>query len=116
MRLAAPLPRGSAARGEQEKHILGSIAAGERRAMSRLSESRPLCERCVRPPSVCVCDVLPASPIATRTSVLVLQHPNEFRRKHFSTTPLLPLSLSNVRVKVGSVSYTHLTLPTIYSV
>jgi DTW domain-containing protein YfiP len=32
---------------------------------------------------------------------LVLQHPNERKRKTMSTVPLLPLTLANVEVKVG---------------
>ena len=37
------------------------------------------------------------------TNIIVLQHPNEFRKKHTSTTPLLKLVLGNenVQIKVG---------------
>uniref|UniRef100_A0A7S4EHS0 tRNA-uridine aminocarboxypropyltransferase n=1 Tax=Pseudo-nitzschia australis TaxID=44445 RepID=A0A7S4EHS0_9STRA len=39
----------------------------------------------------------------SRSRIVVLQHPNEFRKKHTSTVPLLKLVLGpeNVRVKVG---------------
>jgi len=50
---------------------------------------------------VCVCAALPPRPLATSTHVLVLQHPNERRRKTVSTVKLLPLCLEHVTVKVG---------------
>ena len=76
---------------QQQQQISRSIKASERRAKVRTVNARPTCPRCARPPSVCVCDALPARAIATKTKLLVLQHPNEFRRRHFSTVPLLPL-------------------------
>ena len=41
--------------------------------------------------------------LMTRSQIVVLQHPNEFRKKHTSTVPLLKLVLGpeNLRVKVG---------------
>jgi DTW domain-containing protein YfiP/GNAT superfamily N-acetyltransferase len=38
-----------------------------------------------------------------RTKVIVLQHPNEFRKKHTSTVPLLKMVLGdeNIKIKVG---------------
>lgn len=62
---------------------------------------RPMCGRCMRPPVICVCEALPDQPIRTnRTSLLVLQHPAE-ARKRMSTTPLLPLCLEDCEVVVG---------------
>uniref|UniRef100_A0A6U3QH46 tRNA-uridine aminocarboxypropyltransferase n=1 Tax=Ditylum brightwellii TaxID=49249 RepID=A0A6U3QH46_9STRA len=83
--------------------IASSIAKGHRRERERTSTPRLLCAACSRPPSVCLCDSLPSSSlIQTETHVLILQHPNEFRkRKHFSTVPLIKLVLQNVVVKVG---------------
>ena len=72
-----------------------------RRATGRVSEPRQTCSRCARPPLVCVCSALPSAPLDTATQILVLQHPNERKRKTISTVPLLPLTLSNVAVKVG---------------
>jgi len=72
-----------------------------RRAAGRASEPRNVCSRCARPPLVCVCSALPFEPLETATQVLVLQHPNERKRKTISTVPLLPLTLANVVVKVG---------------
>jgi DTW domain-containing protein YfiP len=90
-------------------HLQGNIAAlastakAERRELERQRKSAPreVCERCKRPPVLCVCAALPDELIATATNVLVLQHPNEFRKKTFSTTPLLPLVLQNVQIRVG---------------
>ena len=102
------------------KHKIASSAAkSERRAEERSAHARPLCTGCNRPPSLCVCDALPAldgRPAGTgtdiqsgeryklstrRTDILILQHPNEFRKRHFSTVPLISLVLHNVTVKVG---------------
>ena len=97
---------------QQQQQISRSIKASERRAKVRTVNARPTCPRCARPPSVCVCDALPARAIATKTKLLVLQHPNEFRRRHFSTVPLLPLCLESVEIKVG-YSFDAATIPAI---
>ncbi len=55
----------------------------------------------MRPPSLCICSVLPKERLVTKTDVLILQHPNERRKKNLSTVPLLKLVLENVSVKVG---------------
>ena len=103
--------------------IANSIAKGERRARERNNKSlREVCPGCSRPFNLCICDVLnewngssgsssssnitTATPISERmvhTRLLVLQHPNEFRKKHTSTVPLLKLLLGeeNVKIKVG---------------
>ena len=55
---------------------------------------RALCNRCHRPPKVCVCSVLSSElPIRTRTRVIILQHPREFKRKTVGTVPLVNLIL-----------------------
>jgi len=92
----APLGEGDAA-----KHAARSAAASVRREVVRTQTPRATCDTCHRPPAVCVCAALPAAPIKTETSLLVLQHPNEFRRRHFSTTPLLPLCVDRCAVRVG---------------
>jgi DTW domain-containing protein YfiP len=81
--------------------IASSEAKGERRRKERASVSREICSNCNRPPILCVCDALPQQKIETKTHVLVLQHPNEFKRKSLSTVPLMPLVLQNCIVKVG---------------
>jgi DTW domain-containing protein YfiP/GNAT superfamily N-acetyltransferase len=88
--------------------ITNSIAKGERRARERSHRKlREVCSGCSRPFNLCLCDAL-ANETATNnwiqsSRVIVLQHPNEFRKKHTSTVPLLKLVLGNdnVRVKVG---------------
>jgi DTW domain-containing protein YfiP len=62
---------------------------------------RVLCERCLRPDTVCLCEGLPSQRIATNTHILVLQHPNEFKKKTISTVPLMPLVLEDITVRVG---------------
>jgi DTW domain-containing protein YfiP/GNAT superfamily N-acetyltransferase len=79
--------------------IASSITKGERRKEERQSKTRSLCEGCQRPPAICVCEALPLQKLATKTDVLVLQHPNEFRKKTFSTVPLMSLVLENMHFK-----------------
>lgn len=86
-----------------KQKIAGSVAKGERRAFERsFRQRRDLCGRCQRPLVQCVCEYLPKNKIRTKnTDVLILQHPTEFRRKTFSTVPLIPLVLENVQICVG---------------
>jgi DTW domain-containing protein YfiP len=68
------------------------------------SSKRPMCQRCQRPtPNACICDALPLHRIQLhRTRILVLQHPQESRRKNRSL-PILQLTLheDNLHVLVG---------------
>ena len=73
----------------------------EKRKNERAAVSRPTCPRCVRPQALCVCRALPDKKIITDTHVWILQHPNEFRKRNWSTVPLLKMLLENVTVKVG---------------
>ena len=81
------------------------LSKEERRRQSRyLSNCRETCPLCRRPPSSCVCAALPPNgrKIALpHVDILILQHPSEFRRKHVSTVPLIPLVLENVKISVG---------------
>ena len=81
------------------------LSKEERRRQSRnLSNVRETCPLCRRPPSSCVCAALPPNgrKIALpHVDILILQHPSEFRRKHVSTVPLIPLVLENVKIRVG---------------
>ena len=81
--------------------IASSVAKTERREEERSRVARETCSRCYRPPTLCVCQSLPAKPIRTSTHVLILQHPRERRRKSLSTTPLVNLVLEKCTVKVG---------------
>ena len=82
-----------------------ALSKEKRRQQSRsLSNARAICPSCHRPPSSCVCAVLPPNgeKIALpHVDVLILQHPTEFRRKHVSTVPLIPLVLDGVKINVG---------------
>ncbi|KAL7528496.1 hypothetical protein ACHAXR_002476 [Thalassiosira sp. AJA248-18] len=81
--------------------IASSVAKTERRIRERSRVGREICDRCNRPPPLCVCQSLPEKLIDTSTSVLILQHPRERRRKSLSTVPLMPLCLKKCTVKVG---------------
>ena len=81
--------------------IASSVAKTERRELERSRVGREICTRCIRPPELCVCESLPEKLVETSTSVLILQHPNERRRKSLSTVPLMPLCLEKCTVKVG---------------
>lgn len=87
--------------------IASSVAKGERRANERSAQSRSLCSGCSRPSSLCICSALPRSNgvfkrlSTANTDILILQHKSEFRRKNFSTVPLIKLVLEDVTVKVG---------------
>lgn len=58
------------------------------------------CPRCRRPPRVCYCSALPAKPLATtNTHVLILQHQHEKRHRNaISSVPVLAHVLENVTV------------------
>jgi DTW domain-containing protein YfiP len=78
-----------------------SVAKSERRLREKSMNQRVLCEGCLRPDTVCLCEGLPSQRIATDTHILVLQHPNEFKKKTISTVPLMPLVLEHITVRVG---------------
>jgi DTW domain-containing protein YfiP len=59
---------------------------------------RALCTRCLRPPKVCVCALLPR--LAPRTKVLILQHPKE-HRVAIGTARMAARALEGSRVVVG---------------
>jgi DTW domain-containing protein YfiP/GNAT superfamily N-acetyltransferase len=98
--------------------IANSIAKGERRARERGHlKLREVCTGCSRPFNLCLCEVLNqlnnnnssnneataatnASDWMVHSRVIVLQHPNEFRKKHTSTVPLLKLVLGDKKVKM----------------
>lgn len=81
--------------------IANGIAREERRKLEREKSQRKLCEGCQRPPVLCLCEALPSQKFDSNTTILILQHPNEFRKKTFSTVPLISLVMKNVHVKVG---------------
>lgn len=56
------------------------------------------CEKCGKPPAICVCDRI--VPLPTKTRVLILQHPQE-DDVALGTARLLSLSLPNATLRVG---------------
>ena len=107
-----PLPRppnlvhasgGGATSSESANGDMGNLSKEERRQQSRnWNDARATCPQCQRPPSSCVCAALPSKGKITlpHVDILILQHPSEFRRKHVSTVPLIPLVLDNVKISV----------------
>lgn len=59
---------------------------------------RPICARCTRPLSRCLCALLPH--LSSRTRVLILQHPSEVRHA-LNTARLAALGLVNAQLQVG---------------
>jgi DTW domain-containing protein YfiP len=60
---------------------------------------RAVCYRCRRPAVTCVCSAI--SPIATRTRLVFLTHPKEYRKVRVATGRLAHLSLERSEVLVG---------------
>jgi DTW domain-containing protein YfiP len=60
--------------------------------------SRPQCPRCQRPESHCLCPLIPH--LASRTRVLLLQHPSEVNHA-LNTARLAALGLENAELWVG---------------
>ena len=99
-------------RAHMRAKIAHSVAKGERRAGERVAQARAVCSSCQRPPTLCLCDVLPPAneKYSTRTQLLILQHPNERRKKNLSTVPLLKLVLEDVQV-IGGYTFEPDALP-----
>src|SRR3989338_741793 len=62
--------------------------------------SRPIGARCPRPPSHCLCGLIPL--LDSRTRVLILQHPSEVEHA-LNTARLAALGLANGELRVGEV-------------
>lgn len=58
---------------------------------------RPTCYSCFRPKSHCVCGTV--SPIEAHCNLLILQHPNEWRK--YSTAKLVTKTIVNARTLRG---------------
>jgi len=61
---------------------------------------RPFCYRCRRPAVTCVCSAI--SRIATRTHLVFLTHPKEYRKVRVGTGRLAHLSLKRSEILVGT--------------
>lgn len=61
---------------------------------------RPQCARCQRPESHCLCSLIPS--LASKTSVLILQHPSETGHA-LNTARLAALGLLNAQLHIGEV-------------
>jgi len=73
------------------------------KSVSCSTSPRECCPRCKRPNVVCICHALPDQSIDCGTSILILQHPREAKkRKRTSTVPLIGLSIQNVAICVGT--------------
>jgi DTW domain-containing protein len=61
-------------------------------------EEPKLCRRCLKPPSLCVCDLIET--LSHRTEVLILQHPQE-PKEYLGTARLVETALQQATVKTG---------------
>jgi len=75
-------------------------AEEERESLSEQRRRRATCTRCGRPQKHCLCASLPAQPLSSRGTIIVLQHPAEQKRT-LATVPLLALCVQNVHVVRG---------------
>lgn len=57
-----------------------------------------LCQRCEKPPALCICDRV--EPVQTQLRVVVLQHPQE-DEETLGTAKLVTLTLPNSEIRVG---------------
>lgn len=65
-----------------------------------VTEARPTCYSCLRPTAHCVCGYIPS--FAAHTNLLLLQHPNEWR-KYYSTARLVKQSITNASLTRGVI-------------
>ncbi len=61
--------------------------------------SREYCPRCRRPRAACLCPAEP--PMATRSRIVLLTHPKEYRRQKTGTGRLAVLNLANCEIRPG---------------
>ncbi|KAH6937557.1 hypothetical protein HPB50_001710 [Hyalomma asiaticum] len=80
------------AMSEDETEVFGHLG----QILADPPPKRELCNKCRRPPSVCWCCSLPATPVAISSKVYILQHPGEVKR-NLSTAPMLEAALSSER-------------------
>jgi DTW domain-containing protein YfiP len=62
--------------------------------------SREMCYRCFWPKSLCWCSSI--SPIETRTKIIILMHPKEYKREKAATGRLTHLCLKNSEIHMGT--------------
>lgn len=75
------------------------------RTKNKVPTPRTTCGRCKRPAGAsCICAVLPPTPIALSTRVLILQHPRE-AKKAIASVPLISLCLKDVTVMRANVPW-----------
>ena len=72
----------------------------------QISEARAMCYTCLRPPAHCVCGFI--TPFSAHTNLLLLQHPNEWR-KYYSTAKLVKQALTNASL-IRGVTFPENTL------
>ncbi|WRX22935.1 DTW - like 2 [Theobroma cacao] len=79
---------------EEPEHDTNPTIATSSPPLSPPPQRRQLCTQCDRPLPVCLCHVLPTTPLQTKTKILIIRHPHESRHK-LNTTPLLSKTLLN---------------------
>ncbi|HEY9053402.1 MAG TPA: tRNA-uridine aminocarboxypropyltransferase [Rectinemataceae bacterium] len=66
---------------------------------------RLICPRCRRPEGVCLCPSEP--PMHTRTKIVLLTHPKEWKRQNCGTGRLLRLNIEDVEILPGLAFDSH---------
>ncbi|KAL9423451.1 hypothetical protein AB3S75_035525 [Citrus x aurantiifolia] len=79
------------------------------RSNSPPPQSRRICGNCDRPQAVCLCHVIPTTPITTNTRILIIHHPHEAHHK-LNTARLLTKSVRHVTTHLSrKLLHSHLT-------
>ena len=61
--------------------------------------NREMCYRCFWPKRLCWCESI--TPVDTRTKIVILMHPNEYKHKKAATGRFTHLCLKNSQIRVG---------------
>jgi len=79
--------------------MVPSLRRGFEAAEAAAPRHRELCYRCLRPKRLCLCPAEP--PMETRTRVVLLMHPMEYRHERCTTGRLTCLNLANSEIIPG---------------
>lgn len=77
---------------------------------THLLQKRSFCSRCARPQRVCLCSILPRTPISTPTSIIIFQTLSESKAK-VRTADLVPLILRHARLVLAKHGFEAHTPP-----
>ncbi|ELT93859.1 hypothetical protein CAPTEDRAFT_180007 [Capitella teleta] len=61
---------------------------------------RPVCDKCLRPSTACWCPYLPREPLSVHTTIYILQHPFEERKRSLQTGIMLKNGLAPGKCRI----------------